>query len=137
MSLDFKTLSVDPDNQKADMTLLHPGTGEPLTDEQGNNATLTLYGPDSSVLKTFHRKRLNQQSKKGFKKGSYSFSAEEVDQIRVDRCVAAIASWQNIGFEGKELECTPENKEMLLESAPWMIEQVYDFIDDRANFMKG
>jgi len=139
MSLDLKKLSIDPDGQKEDFDLLDPRTGDPLLDDEGNPVTLTLWGPDSTVVKTItsrHRKKFqNEAAKKGDM--TSMFSLEYGMKLQHEKAVASVAGWKNIGYEGKELKCTEENVRMIFEQAPWIEEQVKMFIIDRANFMKG
>lgn len=137
MSFDLKSLSVDPDNQTAEMVLEHPGTGEPITDESDSKAIFVIYGPDSQERKAFSRKTLNKFTRKGKKNKGFDFDEEYAERLIMDRAVAAIADWKNIAFEGQELKCNEENKRKVLEAAPWIRRQIIRFMDDEENFFQG
>ncbi|MAO65047.1 MAG: hypothetical protein CL666_08605 [Balneola sp.] len=133
--MDLSNLSVDPENQTAVLTVLHPTTHAPLTDEDGNEVTITIHGPDSKAQTELQRKFRNKALKDGVKRKNMSISSEQLEARALDMDVAATADWQNIGLDGKELECTPENVKMVYTKLPWIREQVEEFMADRANFM--
>lgn len=61
----------------------------------------------------------------------------EADESAVDALVACTVSWENCEFEGKKLECTPENAKMLYGRLIWLRRQVDRFVVSRRNFTKA
>lgn len=133
--MDLKNLSVDPDNQKATMEVVHPTTFEPLTDEEGNQVTITLHGPDSTVLRTARRKWQNKQLSEGVKRRKMNVSAEQIESQAMELLIVATAGWEYLAFGGEEPECTPANVRKLYTELPWLREQVDEFINERSNFL--
>lgn len=135
--MDLRNLSVDPDGQKTEYQLINPMTKKPLVDEKDNPVTVTIWGPDSHVQKVFNRKLISKRFERSVKDSIDEKDIEEGEKARIDRCVAIVDDWQNIGLDGKELDCTEENKRKIFNLAPWMVEQIQEFALDRVNFMKG
>lgn len=133
--MDLSTLSVDPDNQTAELEIVHPSTFEPISDDDGNVLTLTLYGPDSNALKAVQDEFQAKAFKDGVKRRKMSINPKQIKAQAMAYTVAAVADWKHISFEGKELECTPKNVRMVFEKLPWLKEQVDEFISERSNFL--
>jgi hypothetical protein len=64
-------------------------------------------------------------------------TAEGIEADRLEVLVACTISWEGIGFDGGEKECTPENARAAYKKLPWLREQADAFIVDRANFLKA
>lgn len=133
--MDISKFSVDPDNQTSKMVLLHPITNAPLADDDGNEASIMLHGPDSTAQKEVKRKFQNKAIKDGVKRKSLNISTEQIEAQAIALDVAATAGWKNISIEGEEFEYSPENAKILYRDYPWIREQVEEFIADRSNFL--
>jgi|GEM_PF-2022076 len=137
MGFDLKTLSIDPQGQKTTYEIIDPRTEEPLVDDKGNVATLTLWGPDSSVIKNVEKQFRKSAEEKAFKNRKKESMLNYALDLQRRKAVAAVCEWENIGWDGKELECTPANVKLVFDNLPWIEEQVKVFISDRVNFMKS
>lgn len=135
MGFDLKSYSVDPENQKAVLELMHPQSYSPLTDDDGNVASITLHGPDSNEQKKARRKWMDKALNNGAKRKKMNISSEQIEAQAIDILVAATADWSNIGYEGEDLDCTPENVRKIYTEVPFIREQVDEFINDRSNFL--
>ena len=118
---------VSPANEGVWMTLEHPVTGEPL------DVKIKLAGVDSDYYKKELRKQQNRKFKKGFRK----MSAEELEADTIELLVACTLDWEGVELEGQALECNAENARKIYKRFPWIKEQVDNFINDRANFLKN
>jgi len=118
---------VSPANEGVWMNLEHPVTGEPL------DVRIKLAGIDSD----YYKKELRKQQNKKFKKGFRKLSAEELEADTIELLVACTLDWEGVELEGQALECNPENVRKIYKRFPWIKEQVDNFINDRANFLKN
>lgn len=133
--IDLKNLSVDPDNQTATLQVTHPVTFEPITDDEGNQVTIFLHGPDSAELKQVRRKWQNKQLNDSMKRRKMNISAEQLESQALEILITATKDWQHLAFEGEELPCTPANVRKIYTSLPWLKDQVDEFINERSNFL--
>ena len=118
---------VSPANEGVWMNLEHPVTGEPL------EVKIKLAGVDSD----YYKKELRRQQNKRFKKGFRKMNAEELESETIELLVACTLDWEGVELEGQTLECNPENVRKIYKQFPWIKEQVDNFINDRANFLKN
>jgi len=119
--------TLSPANEGVWMELEHPVTGEPL------GIKIKVAGVDSD----YYRKEMRRQQNKRLKKGIRTISAEELENEVIELLVACTLDWEGIEYEGKVLECNKENARMIYKKFPWIREQVDNFINDRANFLKS
>lgn len=65
---------------------------------------------------------------------------KETDYAKLESEIyaACTVNWENIDLDGKPLECTPKNVQMLYgdNNYVWLHEQVIKFVGDRVNFMQ-
>ena len=126
--MDLAKLDIlSPANEGVWMELEHPVTGEPL------GIKIKVAGVDSD----YYRKEMRRQQNKRLKKGIRTISAEELENEVIELLVACTLDWEGIEYEGKVLECNKENARMIYKKFPWIREQVDNFINDRANFLKS
>lgn len=113
----------------ATMTLHHPVTDEILSDAKGNPVTITVLGTDS---REFRRKldeiNRNRQRKRG------TPSLVESERSAAELLAAVTREWTGIEWDGKVLECTPSNAEMLYRERSWVRQQVDEFVAEVGNF---
>lgn len=131
--MDITNLCVDPDGQKEVLTIIDPRDNEPLSDEEGNEVKITVWGPDSTKVKQAVKEYRNKARKKKKDADIYDVAHD----ILFEKAVASVDDWKNIGYKGEELECNEKNVRLIFEKAPWICEQVQSFISDRVNFMNG
>src|SRR4051812_8873798 len=99
MPTDLAQFDAAKDNAR--MVVVHPGTGQPLQDDDGKQATLILRSQDSeayrSIAKSISNRRLNKQLGNLTK---MKFNAEELERDALEVLVAATVGWENISFKG-------------------------------------
>lgn len=133
MSIDLSQFETGSEGEW--LELLHPVTGQPIADDEGNTLRVQLLGKDSKEYRKAQRaiteRRLKSRSK------ANRFDAEALEQEAVDVLIACTVAWEGFAEEGKELECKPANVRKVYLEYPWIKEQVDEFVDDRGNFMQG
>lgn len=127
--------------QGADLHLVHPATGKPLTAENGEPITVRLLGIDSETYRTLEKEvrhaSLERMQKKLGRRGTPQMQVdpEQIEEDALNMMVKCTKSWANIIYKGKPLDCTPANVKMLYQEQPWIAEQVSEFMNDRRNFL--
>lgn len=105
--------------------LIHPGDGSVL------DTTITVYGSDSKKYKAaLHRIRNDRLNSRGQK-----MTSEVAENNGIEILVACTDSWENMVFDGEELECTKENVRRIYKEFEWIYEQVDQEVGNRANFL--
>lgn len=117
----------------AEMPVLHPVTGDALTNDKGDAMTITLVGTDSVEFKSIVRDRLRKQPASKAKQ----VDLEEAEQRGIELLAKITQGWSGIQFEGKPLAFSYENAVKLYSELPWLKEQVDKFVADRSNFIKS
>ncbi|MFZ7342948.1 hypothetical protein [Avibacterium volantium] len=129
--MDFAKLSVSPNTFT--FHLIHPTEGTEL------EATMTVYGALSDVVKKHQSQVLRQLQKREFensrsRKQNYR-TLTEMEQDAIENAIVRIADWHGIEWEGKDLEFTQENARKLLNACPWMREQIIEQSENLGNFL--
>lgn len=130
--MDFANLdTADLANEGAVMPV-HGPDGQPVLQDDGTPATLTLLGDDSDVLVKFDRITTNAHLR-----GSQTITAELAEAKQINRLARACVGWSGIVLEGKPLEHSEDNAKALFKRFRWLRQQAAMFISDRANFLKA
>ena len=125
--MDLSKLDTKPLAEKGtDLTLLHPGTGEPL------DIVITLMGSDSKAYRAVQHEIQNQNIKATKPKADFS---KDRESGVIKRLAAVTGSWVNMENNGEPIECTPDNAEMVYSDFRWMADQVVAHVENRANFL--
>jgi len=124
--MDLSSLALE---QTAEMILKDPVSGV------DTDAVIVLYGKDS---KQYRDAFAVQAKKAAAMKASDSDYQEKLSELGLDIFIKCTKDWRNVGLDGKELECTPENVAMMYkdERFVWIHNQISAFMEKRANFMK-
>lgn len=150
MSFDLANLNASKNSPKGIVMRVEDANGEPIFEEvegteQGSDGqplkikryvAITLLSQDSDEYKRVARTINNRKLEKSLRRGKVpKIRAEELEKDQLDLLVACTVSWDNITYNSKPLECTPENARLLYQNVPAVREQVDAFIGDRANFL--
>jgi len=118
------------------MTLEHPTTEEPLTDDAGNPWTITLYGSDSEVYRKAQRKivdrRLAEAKAKG---GKFKMNANMAEEELTELLVECTAGWSGLEENGAPIEFNTANVRGVYARYPWIREQAMAFVSTRSNYL--
>lgn len=127
-----------------DYQFSHPATGEPLP------LWVHILGMDSGIAKRLESDQNKGRVEKIWKRNKFTpgaYTEEDAERHLVEKCAAMTTAWWEIledkvkvvvfEYKGQKLEFSKENAAMIYSANPWMKEQVWREINDRANFMKG
>ena len=134
---DLKSLNMTDHAEKgAELVILHPTTGEPLTgDEEGSVWKIRLIGSDAKVVKDAKHAVLNKRISQSVASGKLRARANDLEKDGIDVLVRCTQSWENIVEGGQVVPFTPDNARRLYRDYDWLREQVESFISDRSNFL--
>jgi hypothetical protein len=118
--MDFSLINpVQSADDGAEMEIRHPNTGEVLLDSEGKSSVIRLRGPHSKKYRAF----MQEYERKRMK----GVAVDEAKFV-VDFAMLATISWDNISWEGKPLECTPENMRKLYTEREFITAQISGFV---------
>lgn len=127
--MDLKSLEVT--NEAIDMPVYNPLTGEKL------DIVIQVIGRDSDEFKEKFRaihKRAIQKAPRG---DLSKLSSDDDEYFAIQIRAIHIKGWSGVEEDGKPLPYTKENAEHLVKSYPVIADQIQEFVEDRANFMKA
>lgn len=119
----------------ADLVLVHPITGEALTDDAKKAPTITIKGTDSETFRKLKFDKMKKIRALGDKVEDADF--ETIDKDAIDEIIAMTVGFKNIELDGEQIKFTKESAHELYTSCPWVVDQIRAFIVDRSNFIKG
>jgi hypothetical protein len=120
----------------ATITLRHPVTGEPVTDESdGKPVTIDIVGIDSPQFQARRRSIANKRlTTSGNRRAK--LTAEDIEDEGIATLAACVTGWSaNLEFDGKPLDFSRSNARLLLTRLVWVREQLDEAMADRANFL--
>jgi hypothetical protein len=120
-------------NEGTVLELLHPATGELLTDEKGKEPKaffLRLLGTDSDIFRSTLKRRVERNQNKKSKKADLDEAELKAAEL-LAKCTTDCYMIEN----GKPVDCTKENMVRLYLKLPWLREQAEEHMTDRSVLM--
>jgi hypothetical protein len=118
-----------------DVELVHPKTGEVLTNDDGSPMVITVHGPYSkhykSVTHAQQNKRLMKAQRMG---GKMNLTAEELETSAMDLLVKCTADWKITLDKGLEKFSEDKVRQVYTEM-PWVRDQVEAVFGDTRAFL--
>lgn len=130
--MEFKAL--DTSNKLSTVHLSHPGTGELLytDDDKARPVTITVHSPDSDQARRVQADITRRRQRGGRRKKT--LSPEQYREMELEYLIGITHAWTEIEHEGRALEC-PKDAVLLYDLYAWVVDQVNDNLEDRANFL--
>ena len=102
-----------------------------VQDENGNKLKMfiTVAGPDSKVFRKVKVKLRTKLLKGG--------ENVDIEAIRAKALADVTLGWRGFKSKGKKLEFSIEKVEQLYNCAPYVMDQLDQFVNKRLNFTKG
>ncbi len=97
---------------------------------------IKLKGIDSQARQAglFKRARMESATQSPSGDDDPEVASQKYTDRLIDDLVSMTVSWRGVVLDGKELECTPENCEMIYRRFPFIRDQAKAFVEHRANF---
>ncbi len=92
-------------------------------------------GIDSRIYLEKQREIANRRIEYAQKNRKKKISREEIEAQDIELLATCIIDWENVEYNEKPLDCTLENKIMVLTENAWVREQIDVAIGDRRNFL--
>ncbi len=111
--------------------------GNPAINGTGEPVTITLAGTDSARWRKAEDVIGNRRLKRANPRTGAGAGAKSMEEQRDDRAfllASVTLEWHGIVVNGQPWECSPEKAKELYLVAPFIAEQVDEFITDKANF---
>lgn len=134
--MDFSKLSISKsENEKFKFEVLHPISGD------GTGTFLEVLGSENSAVRKHHTALLRKAQKQDFEnlrtnKPKFD-DLEELREQAIENALVRLVGWENLEWDGKELEFTTENARKVLTACPWMCAQIVKESDYLGNFLKA
>jgi len=121
--------------ETTDVELVHPSTGETLTNEDGSSMTITVHGPYSSTYKTVSHAQQNKRLMKAQRTGGkMNLTAEEIESASLDLLVKCTEGW-NLTLDKKPEDFSQDKVRQVYQDYPWVREQVDAVFGDTRAFL--
>ena len=120
-----------------DVELVHPMSGEVLTNDDGSSMTITVYGPYSDFYKkTMHAQQNKRLAKAQRMGGKMNLTAEELEAGALDLLVKCTKGWKLTLNDGEGfLKLNEENVRKVYTEEPWVRDQVEAVMGDTRAFL--
>lgn len=129
--MDLKQLSTAEISEQGAWLTICDLNGDALIDEKANKPVrFKVIGSNSKKFKAQQKMQMDAGKKK--KNG---LSASDSIEYSMRTYTASVIEWEYVVWEGKAIDCTPENVRMVLEASEPVLTQVVAFIGDAANFL--
>lgn len=125
--MDLRDLT--PKSDIVEVNLKHPTTGEPLTNGDGTQMTISVYGPYSKNYK----EALYGKTQGKIKDGATDLSVVELEDLNLTIFAAATNSW-NITFDGEQPELTEEAALKVYREVYWIKQQIDEAVSQALDF---
>lgn len=113
----------------AEMTVVHPVTGEDLADAKGGLQTVTVYGAQSKQFRTARNAGINASVNRRGKQ----VTAEKMESNAAKLLADCTASFNGVDFGDGPIDV--KNAQDTYIEHSWFKEQVDTFMGDNANFL--
>ena len=131
--MDLKDLT--PSSDTVDVTIVHPATLEPLTNDDKSPMTITMYAPHSKGYKAAVYEQTNKRLKKAQAKKGLDITAEELEEATMDLLAKTTKEW-NITFGGEQPKFSVTKAKDIYSEVFWLRDQIEGAMNDSLDFMK-
>lgn len=132
--MDLKDLT--PKSDTIDVTLVHPNTGEELTNPDGSNMTICMYATHSQEYKKVMHSQTNKRIKAATKATDITMTSEQLESSTLDVLVETTKSW-NITFDGEKPKLTEKNVRDIYSEVFWIKLQLEEAVNNSLDFTKA
>jgi hypothetical protein len=126
MANPFDLSTVEQDDS-AEITLLHPSTGDEL------EAKVIVFGQDSEKYRNEQRKLENKFTEYARRNRGKMMPAEQREGLEKAKNIACTKEIINLSYKGEAMT----DPETVFTRFPWVYDQTVQGIHERANFIKG
>jgi len=132
--MDLKDLT--PSSDTVDVSIVHPTTFEPLTNEDGSPMVITMYAPHSKEYKAAVHEQTNRRIKQAQQgKKRVEFTAEDLEDATLELLAKTTKDWK-ITYDGKKPKFTLGVAKELYAEVFWIKDQIEEAVSNSLDFTK-
>lgn len=132
--MDLKDLT--PKSDTIDVILVHPNTGEELTNPDGSNMTICMYATHSPEYKKVMHSQTNKRIKAATKGDDLTMTSEDLESSTLDVLANTTKSW-DITFSGEKPELTVNKAKEIYTEVFWIKVQLDEAVTNSLDFTKA
>jgi len=132
--MDLKDLT--PKSDTIDVTLVHPNTGDELTNPDGSNMTICMYATHSPEYKKVMHSQTNKRIKAATKGDDLTMTSEDLESSTLDVLANTTKSW-DITFSGEKPELTVKKAKEIYTEVFWIKVQLDEAVTNSLDFTKA
>lgn len=131
--MDLKDLT--PSSDTVEVTVVHPSTFEPLTNDDGSEMTITMYAPHSKEYKAAIHEQTNKRLKQSQSKKKVEFTAEDLEDAGLELLAKTTKAWK-ITYDGKKPKLTVSAAKEIYSEVFWIKDQIEEALSNSLDFTK-
>ena len=132
--MDLKDLT--PKSDTIDVILLHPNTGDELTNPDGSNMTICMYATHSPEYKKVMHSQTNKRIKAATKSNDMTMTSEQLEASTLSVLANTTKSW-DITFDGEKPELTVKKATEIYDQVFWIKLQLEGAVANSLDFTKA
>jgi len=131
--MDLKDLT--PSSDTVEVTIVHPNTYEPLTNEDGSPMVITMYAPHSKEYKAALHEQTNRRLKQAQSKKKMEITAEDLEAATIELLAKTTKDWK-ITFGGVKPKFNVDKAKEIYEEVFWIKDQIEEALGNSLDFTK-
>ena len=131
--MDLKDLT--PSSDTVEVTIVHPNTYEPLTNEDGSPMVITMYAPHSKEYKAAMHEQTNRRLKQAQSKKKMEITAEDLEAATIELLAKTTKDWK-ITFGGVKPKFNVDKAKEIYEEVFWIKDQIEEALGNSLDFTK-
>jgi len=131
--MDLKDLT--PSSDTVEVTIVHPTSYEPLTNEDGSPMVITMYAPHSKEYKAAMHEQTNRRLKQAQSKKKMEITAEDLEAATIELLAKTTKDWK-ITFGGVKPKFNVDKAKEIYEEVFWIKDQIEEALGNSLDFTK-
>lgn len=131
--MDLKDLK--PSSDTVEVTIVHPTSYEPLTNEDGSPMVITMYAPHSKEYKAAMHEQTNRRLKQAQSKKKMEITAEDLEAATIELLAKTTKDWK-ITFGGVKPKFNVDKAKEIYTEVFWLRDQLDEAIGNSLDFTK-
>lgn len=131
--MDLKDLK--PSSDTVEVTVVHPTTYEPLTNDDGSNMVITMYAPHSKEYKAAVHEQTNKRLKQAQSKKKMDVTAQDLDEAALELLAKTTKDWK-ITYGGVKPKFSVDKAKDIYDEVFWIRNQIEEAISNYLDFTK-
>lgn len=127
-------MDLKPKSDTVEVTIKHPNTLEPLTNEDGSEMTVVLHAQHSKEYRGVMHEQQDRRIKLMQKKGATTnYSAADIERDAIELLSKCTKEW-NITYGGETPKLTPAKAKEVYTEVFWLRSQVEEALTESLDF---